>query len=102
MVATQSDLDLTRYCFRCHSHWAGRLRSGAQANWATQVPGRDFRSDESPVKASREYLMFYLYLICHRMYVIVVGYDDYVSLDLRIDSVNIIDATAHKLKRRRP
>ena len=36
------------------------------------------------------------------MYVIVVGYDDYVSLDLRIDSVNIIDATAHKLKRRRP
>ena len=37
---------------------------------------------------------------CHRMYVIVVGYEDYVSLNLRIDSVNIIDATAHKLKRR--
>ena len=32
------------------------------------------------------------------MYVIVVGYEDYVSLNLRIDSVNIIDATAHKLK----
>ena len=35
-----------------------------------------------------------------RMYVIVVGYDDYVSIDIKIDSVNIIDATAHKLKQR--
>ena len=46
VVATQSDLDLTRYCFRCHSHWAGRLRTAGRANWATQVPGRDFRSDK--------------------------------------------------------
>ena len=50
VVATQSDLDLTRYCFRCHSHWAGRLRTGGRANWATQVPGRDFRSDEERIQ----------------------------------------------------
>ena len=50
VVATQSDLDLTRYCFRCHSHWAGRLRTGGRANWATQVPGRDFRSDEESIQ----------------------------------------------------
>ena len=45
VVATQSELDLTRYCFRCHSHWAGRLLTQGRASWATQVPGRDFRSD---------------------------------------------------------
>ena len=44
VVATQSELDLTNYCFRCHSHWAGRLLSGGKANWSTNVPGYGFRS----------------------------------------------------------
>jgi len=76
VVATQSELDLTKYCFRCHSFWAGRLLTRGTAQWSTSAPGFNFR-----------------------MYVIVVGYDDYVSINLKIDSVNIIDATAHKLKR---
>ena len=75
VVAAQSDLDLQRYCFRCHPHWSGRLLAGEVARWATSVRGLNFR-----------------------MYVIVVGYDDYVALNLNIDSVNIIAATAHKLK----
>ena len=32
------------------------------------------------------------------MYVIMVGYDDYVNVELGIDSVNVMAATAHKLK----
>ena len=32
------------------------------------------------------------------MYIIVVSYDDYASINLTIDSVNIIDASAHKVK----
>ena len=49
--------------------------TGEEASWATNVPGLSFR-----------------------MYVIVVGYDDYVSLNINVDSVNIIAAVAHKLK----
>ena len=75
VVAAQSDLDLLQYCFRCNSHWAGRLLTGGKATWATNVAGLTFR-----------------------MYVIVVGYDDYVSLNINVDSVNIISAAAHKLK----
>ena len=75
VVAAQSDLDLLQYCFRCNSHWAGRLMTGEKASWATNVPGLSFR-----------------------MFVIVVGYDHYVSVNLSVDSVNIISAAAHKLK----
>ena len=49
--------------------------TGGEASWATNVAGLTFR-----------------------MYVIVVGYDDYVSLNINVDSVNIISAAAHKLK----
>ena len=75
MVAAQSQLDLLHYCFRCNSHWSSRLVEGKEASWATSVQGMTFR-----------------------MYVIVVGYDDYVSINLDVDSVNVISATAHKLK----
>lgn len=75
IVATQSELDLTRYCFTCNSYWSGRLLSGELANWSTAGPGMAFR-----------------------LYVIIVGYDDYVSLSLKIDSDNLVDASSHKLK----
>eukprot|EP00092_Neocalanus_flemingeri_P018794 GFUD01020352.1.p1 GENE.GFUD01020352.1~~GFUD01020352.1.p1 ORF type:complete len:382 (-),score=64.82 GFUD01020352.1:299-1444(-) len=75
IVAAQSELDLPRYCFRCHSSWSGRLLSGETASWSTAGPGMSFR-----------------------LYVIIVGYDDYVSLSIRIDSDNLVEASSHKLK----
>jgi len=75
IVAAQSELDLTKYCFRCHSFWSGRLLSGKESSWSTIVPGLSFR-----------------------MYVIIVGYADYVSLNVKIDSSNLVDASSHKLK----
>jgi len=75
IVAAQSELDLTKYCFRCHSFWSSRLLSGREATWRTSVPGTSFR-----------------------MYVIIIGYADYVSLNIKIDSANLVDAFTHKLK----
>jgi hypothetical protein len=75
IVATRSELDLTEYCFTCNSYWSGRLLPGELANWSTAGPGMVFR-----------------------LYVIIVGYDDYVSISLKIDSDNLVDASSHKLK----
>jgi len=75
IVATRAELNLTEYCFTCNSYWAGRLLSGDQATWSTAGPGMAFR-----------------------LYVIIVGYDEYVSLNLKIDSDNLVDASSHKLK----
>jgi len=75
IVVTRADLDLSNYCFNCNSYWAGRLLSGERANWGTAGPGMEFR-----------------------MYVVIVGYDDYIGLTMEIDSHNLINASAHKLK----
>ena len=74
-MATRAELDLTEYCFTCNSYWAGRLLTGDLTNWSTAGPGMAFR-----------------------LYVIIVGYEEYVSLNLKIDSDNLVDASSHKLK----
>lgn len=69
LVASQAPLTLSSHCFSCHPHWTGRLRTGQSASWSTTVPGE----------------------VLH-LYVIIVGYTDYISLNIKVDSVNVMEA----------
>jgi len=74
LVGSQSRLRLTNHCFNCHPFWTGRLTSGQSASWSTMVPGPNFH-----------------------LYVVIVGYTKYVSLNIKVDSVNVLEASSEAL-----
>lgn len=75
LVAAQDTLDISNYCFSCHSYWAGRLQTGQTSSYKTNVPGPIFK-----------------------LYVIIVGYTDYISLTVKVDSPNVLETKSEVLK----
>merc|ERR1719228_2004968 len=68
MVASKQNTDLTRLCVRCN-YWATRMQQRDRKRWRTMVKG------------SQSFV-----------YIIIVGYSEYINLNIQFDSPNIISA----------
>jgi hypothetical protein len=66
MVHSAENAPFSSLCISC-SNWAGRLLSNQTARWSTRMAGSRMS-----------------------LYIVLVGYTDYVSLNIKIDSPNII------------
>ncbi|XP_023347610.1 uncharacterized protein LOC111716397 isoform X5 [Eurytemora carolleeae] len=69
MVQSTEETYISTLCISC-SHWAGRLQTNQTSSWSTYMGG--MRSN---------------------LYLVLVGYTDYISINVKISSKNIIRAT---------